>query len=134
MRSRVRGRRRWALWGLCLAAGLLLSGSAGAQEGDDPLLFTFFKSVISTADGERCSHVPSCSRYAKEAVERHGAVKGFVLTCDRLIRCGGDDRELLPQVVVEGKRVAWDPVSANDFWWGASDGPAKDQLFEKMAK
>lgn len=34
-----------------------------------------------------CRYVPTCSAYAVEALERHGAVKGFVLSAWRLLRC-----------------------------------------------
>ena len=34
-----------------------------------------------------CRHVPSCSTYAVEAIERHGAVRGAWLTTRRLSRC-----------------------------------------------
>lgn len=117
---------------LILLAGLIMPGRPlaaehGALPKTDPLLFSFFKSVISTTDGKRCSHVPSCARYAKEAVEKHGLFKGYLLSCDRLLRCGGNDREQLPQVVVGGKRYAWDPVSANDFWWGREEGAEPTQ-------
>lgn len=92
-------------------------GSASPAPDPAPPLFSFFKSIISSTDGDRCSHLPSCSRYAREAVSAHGVIKGALLSCDRLIRCGGDDTKRLPQVMVEGKRYVWDPVSANDFWW-----------------
>ena len=35
-----------------------------------------------------CRYEPSCSAYAAEAVTRHGALKGSVLTARRLCRCG----------------------------------------------
>jgi putative membrane protein insertion efficiency factor len=35
-----------------------------------------------------CRYEPSCSAYAAEAVVRHGALKGSVLTAHRLCRCG----------------------------------------------
>jgi len=107
------------LLGSCflLAVGLLLPGSVFAESEGSPFAFTLFKSLISSTDGNRCSHVPSCACYAKEAVEKHGPIKGMLLSCDRLIRCGGDDTKRLPQVVVGGHRYAWDPVSDNDFWW-----------------
>ena len=43
-----------------------------------------------------CPHVPSCSQYAAEALDRHGAVRGSWLTVRRLLRCrpgtaGGQD-------------------------------------------
>jgi putative membrane protein insertion efficiency factor len=35
-----------------------------------------------------CRYEPSCSRYAAEAVERHGALRGGLLAAHRLCRCG----------------------------------------------
>jgi putative membrane protein insertion efficiency factor len=34
-----------------------------------------------------CRFVPSCSAYAAEAVERHGATRGTILAVRRLLRC-----------------------------------------------
>jgi hypothetical protein len=34
-----------------------------------------------------CRHVPSCSTYAYEAIERHGAFRGAWLAARRLLRC-----------------------------------------------
>jgi putative membrane protein insertion efficiency factor len=34
-----------------------------------------------------CRFVPSCSNYALDALERHGAVRGSALTVRRLFRC-----------------------------------------------
>lgn len=34
-----------------------------------------------------CRFVPSCSAYGKEAITRHGALKGSILTTWRLLRC-----------------------------------------------
>jgi uncharacterized protein len=34
-----------------------------------------------------CRFVPSCSVYAVEAVRRHGAIRGSVLSLKRLARC-----------------------------------------------
>lgn len=46
--------------------------------------------------GGHCRFTPSCSRYALEAIERHGALKGWWLAVRRLLRChpfhpGGPD-------------------------------------------
>lgn len=35
----------------------------------------------------RCIYRPSCTEYAMEAFERHGFVRGLVLTRARLLRC-----------------------------------------------
>lgn len=37
--------------------------------------------------GRNCRFYPSCSDYAAEALERHGAVKGSVLAVGRVLRC-----------------------------------------------
>ena len=37
--------------------------------------------------GAQCRHEPSCSHYALEALARHGAGRGSVLTVRRILRC-----------------------------------------------
>ena len=34
-----------------------------------------------------CRHIPSCSSYAIEAIERHGAIRGSLLSARRLLKC-----------------------------------------------
>jgi putative membrane protein insertion efficiency factor len=34
-----------------------------------------------------CRYTPTCSAYACEAVERHGAVRGLMLAARRILRC-----------------------------------------------
>ena len=77
----------------------------------------FFRRVLSKADGDRCSMHPSCSTYALESLRKHGALMGWVMTCDRLLRCGHDEVHLAPSVHRGQRRRAYDPVSGNDFWW-----------------
>jgi putative component of membrane protein insertase Oxa1/YidC/SpoIIIJ protein YidD len=78
---------------------------------------TLFQSIISRADGQRCPMYPSCSHYAAQAVERHGKILGWILTADRLLRCGHDETRRVPEVLVRGSRRAYDPLEANTFWW-----------------
>jgi len=42
---------------------------------------------ISPLLGPRCRFYPSCSRYAAEAIEIHGPVRGVWLGVRRLLRC-----------------------------------------------
>lgn len=46
-----------------------------------------YRLVISPLYGDVCRYYPSCSAYALEAVEVHGAVKGGGLSLRRLSRC-----------------------------------------------
>ncbi len=34
-----------------------------------------------------CIYTPTCSQYAIEALEKHGAIKGSLLTIWRILRC-----------------------------------------------
>jgi putative membrane protein insertion efficiency factor len=54
---------------------LLLAALGGYQYFVRPLL------------GANCRFYPSCSDYAKEAIERHGAAQGSWLAARRLCRC-----------------------------------------------
>jgi putative membrane protein insertion efficiency factor len=46
-----------------------------------------YQTVISPILPASCRFFPSCSVYAVEALERHGALKGTQLTLRRLARC-----------------------------------------------
>lgn len=49
----------------------------------------FYQNYISALKmGSTCRFEPSCSRYALEALSRHGAVKGILLSAARLSKCG----------------------------------------------
>lgn len=47
----------------------------------------FYRVVFSPWVGHGCRFQPTCSAYAMEALERHGAIKGTWLTLRRLGRC-----------------------------------------------
>ena len=51
------------------------------------LLLRGYKRFISPLLGPRCRFVPSCSEYAMQAIERHGALHGGWLAARRLARC-----------------------------------------------
>lgn len=49
--------------------------------------------------GGHCRFEPSCSRYAMEALERHGAIRGGWLAACRVLRCrpgGGAGADPVP--------------------------------------
>jgi hypothetical protein len=50
-------------------------------------LIRFYQLTLSPFIGNRCRFHPSCSHYAMEAVETHGALKGSWLALRRLGRC-----------------------------------------------
>ena len=51
------------------------------------LLVRFYQYAISPFLGKNCRHVPTCSQYMIEAVEKHGAIRGVLLGLKRLGRC-----------------------------------------------
>lgn len=71
---------------------------------------------ISVHDGPRCLLYPTCSAYARQAIRKHGAVMGSLMTMDRLVQ----EAEVLvraPLIRVHGHTRGFDPVEAHDFWW-----------------
>jgi len=50
-------------------------------------LITAYRRWVSPFLGPHCRFAPSCSAYALEAVQRHGAVRGGALAVRRLLRC-----------------------------------------------
>ena len=44
-------------------------------------VFVFYKSISEVCEsilGHNCRFQPTCSEYAKEAIEVHGVIKGFI--------------------------------------------------------
>ncbi len=52
-------------------------------------LFTVGYACVRPLLGPRgvCRFIPSCSQYAKEAITKHGVLKGGWLACKRLSKC-----------------------------------------------
>jgi putative membrane protein insertion efficiency factor len=52
------------------------------------LLIRIYQLVLSPFLGaNKCRYVPSCSEYAKEALQKHGLAKGLWLSIKRIGRC-----------------------------------------------
>jgi putative membrane protein insertion efficiency factor len=47
----------------------------------------FYKAAISPMLPPSCRFVPTCSEYAREAIEKHGAVRGSWMGARRILRC-----------------------------------------------
>ena len=50
-------------------------------------LIKFYRKFISPLKRPSCRFYPTCSTYALQAFEKHGAIKGLYLTINRLLRC-----------------------------------------------
>jgi uncharacterized protein len=46
-----------------------------------------YQRTLSRAVSPRCKYEPSCSRYAVQAIERYGILRGLVLAAWRVLRC-----------------------------------------------
>lgn len=58
---------------------------------------TFYQKFISPFLPQSCRFYPTCSQYAKEAIEKYGIKKGIVKSIKRLLKChpfhpGGIDK------------------------------------------
>ncbi len=78
---------------------------------------TLYQKYISPIDGNRCPMHPSCSAYCSQAMGKHGFFMGWIMTCDRLLRCGRDELKLSPRMRIGNEVYSSDPVNSNDFWW-----------------
>lgn len=63
-------------------------------------LIRIYQATISPGLGNVCRYSPTCSHYAYEAIERHGALRGTTLALKRLARCrpwGGSGFDPVPE-------------------------------------
>ncbi|MCD8190822.1 MAG: membrane protein insertion efficiency factor YidD [Clostridiales bacterium] len=64
-------------------------------------LIAFYQKYVSPGLPPRCRFIPTCSEYAKEAVEKYGAARGSLLAAKRFARC---------QPLHRQKSIEYDPV------------------------
>jgi putative membrane protein insertion efficiency factor len=50
-------------------------------------IINFYQIFLSPLKSTKCPYFPSCSAYGKEAIEKHGALKGSFLAAWRILRC-----------------------------------------------
>ena len=47
-----------------------------------------YRKTLSPFIGQQCRFEPTCSHYSEEAIAKHGALRGTILTVWRILRCG----------------------------------------------
>ena len=63
------------------------------------LPITFYQRCISPFTPPACRFTPTCSEYAKQALKKHGPIKGLALAFWRVLRCnpwGGSGYDPVP--------------------------------------
>jgi putative membrane protein insertion efficiency factor len=58
-----------------------------------------YKYTLSPILPNACRYVPTCSSYSIEALQKHGVIKGFLLSVKRIGRChpwGGQGYDPVP--------------------------------------
>ena len=50
-------------------------------------LIKIYQRFISPFFPSSCKFSPSCSKYGIEAINKHGAIKGLILTVKRILKC-----------------------------------------------
>lgn len=59
----------------------------------------FYQRCISPLTPPACRFTPTCSQYAREAIVKHGPIKGLCLAIWRILRCnpwGGSGYDPVP--------------------------------------
>lgn len=108
----------------CLMAACTYSKSMQTESGEatHPLsvMIRFYQGPLDHLAAVRtgeCPMYPSDSQYGLQSIQKHGALIGWIMTMDRLMRCGRDETRLSPPVIVDGQLKYYDPLEKNDFWW-----------------
>jgi len=87
-------------------------------DGDTALFvlpLQFYQRFLTALDGRECPCYPACSQYALQAIRKHGIVRGFLFSIDRLIRESDEIVQGRYILLSRGVRV-YDPLEENDFW------------------
>lgn len=121
-------KNRWALWGLIFPVLVSILACAHGGNGafspyetadDRNALIVFYQEHLNHLNAVRsggCSMYPSCSEYSRQVMEKHGMAIGWIMTVDRLLRCGRDELKTVQHFYIDGKKRYYDPVEYNDFW------------------
>ena len=80
-----------------------------------------YQLTLSGLVGRQCRHLPSCSEYTDEAIQRHGLWAGGWMGVARICRCGPlgtSGIDLVPEALPE--RAAWYKPWAYGRWRGTN--------------
>ncbi|MGD9128849.1 MAG: membrane protein insertion efficiency factor YidD [Planctomycetia bacterium] len=114
---------------LVIALAAVMAACAHAPSGEGPGappgdgfydgVVGFYAGTLNHLSAVRrgsCPMHPSCSQYSRQAVRRNGLLLGWIMTMDRLLRCGRDELTYAPLVFAEGTWKYDDPVERNELW------------------
>jgi putative membrane protein insertion efficiency factor len=88
-------------------------------------LIKVYRYTLSPLVGYECRHLPTCSDYADQAIERYGLWAGGWMTLARLLRCqpfGTSGLDFVPDRISPGAR--WYLPWRYARWRGTNPGPA----------
>ncbi len=71
------------------------------------ILIKFYRNFISPLTPASCRHIPTCSEYTIEAINKHGIIKGGWLGLKRLSKChpwGTSGYDPVPKIIVKKYR------------------------------
>jgi len=90
-------------------------------------LIRAYRALISPMLGAACRYEPTCSQYAYEAIDRHGALRGLRLAASRLSRCrpgGGGGYDPVPDTATGAQNSAAVPPSTDHPRTTPADAPS----------
>jgi hypothetical protein len=90
-------------------------------------LIRFYQLAVSPWTPSSCRYQPTCSAYAFEAIEVHGALRGSWLGLRRLLRChpwGGHGYDPVPPRVIGGSARGGDTPRSEPLQMTSTHGPS----------
>jgi putative membrane protein insertion efficiency factor len=98
-------------------------------------MLSAYKRWISPALPAACRFVPTCSEYAMQAVEQHGALRGGMLGGWRLLRCHPLGRSGYDPVPVKfWKKDTASTLGGEDFASGHDPSAGSGQAFSRAER